>query len=108
MLSVTRERGAGKPMKCPHCERDLPVGHRTVIGGRTHHAEIAVAECPTHGRVFLMREGLSGPGPSGSGIGPFDLPDTGGDDAPVRSPNRPPRTPSSASAAVPEPRGDAG
>ena len=93
-------------MKCPHCDRELPVGRLRVIGGRTHHAELVASECPIHGTVFWTREGLPGPGSRDFGIVRFDVPDMGGDDAPVREPNRPPRTPSSSAAAVPEPNGE--
>src|SRR5258705_13712992 len=98
-------------MKCPHCDRDLPAGKRRIVGGRTHHAELEVSTCPTHGVVLLMREGLSGSGrasgsTSGFGFLPDNAADLDGGDVPVREPRPSPRTPLAGSAAVPEPKDD--
>jgi hypothetical protein len=97
-------------MKCPHCNRDLRAGKRIVVNGRTHHAEFELAVCPTHGKVFLTREGLPGAGRLTNNFGFLDfgfLPSNADDadgDVSVREPRPSPRKPLAGSAARPEPK----
>src|SRR5947207_2716753 len=100
-------------MKCPHCDRDLRAGKRIVVNGRTHHAEFEVSVCPTHGTVFLTREGLPGVGRFTSDFGfldfgflPSSADDVDGGDVSVREPRPSPRKPLTGSAAMPEPKED--
>ena len=48
---------------CPVCKGELRFLTSGALGGPRFYAEAYTYECPTHGVVFLTREGLRGHGP---------------------------------------------
>src|SRR5438876_11634679 len=89
----TKPTPPNDPPTCPVCKGELRFLTSGALGGPLFYAEAYTYECPTHGVVFLTREGLRGHGPDNAG----------GDSPLVPAPRKPMLPVKPGSIAIPEP-----